>query len=335
MATPARQRHQEFVQPDQTLPLSSLHSMLQWAFQNQEDVPPTMSWLRITWALVESLRPKQWTKNAFLFTAVVFDRKLTYWPAFWRTVEGFLLFCLLSGAVYLLNDILDREADRQHPRKRHRPIASGRLPLPVAWTATFLLPLILLPTAWLIDPAFGLVTLAYYGLMLAYSFILKHLPLVDVFTIAAGFVLRVAAGAQLVRVERFSPWLYVVTVMLALFIALGKRRAEIALLQGQAHAHRRVLGGYTLPFLDQLITISSTATIMAYSLYTFSAPNLPQNHVMMLTIPFVLYGIFRYLYLVYVQNLGGAPEEALLQDRPLQLTVLLWGLSVLLIFYIF
>ncbi len=286
-------------------------------------------------ALVQSLRPKQWTKNAFLFAAVVFDRKLTQWPAVLRTFEGFVLFCLLSGAVYLLNDIVDREADRQHPRKRHRPIASGRLPLPVAWAAAVALPLGVLPLALAIEPGFGLIALTYYLLMLAYSFVLKHIPLVDVFAIAAGFVLRVAAGTQLIQVERFSPWLYVVTVMLALFIALGKRRAEIALLEHNAQAHRRVLEGYTLPFLDRLITITSTATIMAYSLYTFSAPNLPENHAMMLTIPFVLYGIFRYMYLVYVENMGGAPEEALLQDRPLQLTVLLWGMSVLLIFYLF
>ncbi len=291
--------------------------------------------LRIVWAFIQSLRPRQWAKNGFLFAALVFDRKLTYWPAAERSLLGFLLFCLLSGSVYLLNDIFDREADRQHPKKRHRPIPSGRLPLPVAWMGAVGLPLTLLPLTFWVEREFGFIATLYYVMMMAYTFYLKHVPLVDVFTIAAGFVLRVAAGAALVHVERFSPWLYVVTVMLALFIGFGKRRAEIALLAENAHAHRRVLEGYTLTFLDRLITVTSTATVMAYSLYTFSAPNLPKNHAMMLTIPFVLYGIFRYMYLVYVEGKGGAPEEALFQDRPLQATVLLWGLSVVLIFYLF
>ncbi len=286
-------------------------------------------------AFLQSLRPRQWAKNGFLLAALVFDRKLTYWPAVQRSLLGFVLFCFLSGAVYLLNDIVDREADQQHPKKRHRPIPSGRLPLPLAWAGALLLPLVTLPTAFLMEREFGVIALLYYLIMLAYSFLLKHVPLIDVFTIAGGFVLRVAAGAALVHVERFSPWLYVVTVMLALFIGFGKRRAEIALLAHNAQSHRRVLEGYTLTFLDRLITITSTATVMAYSLYTFSAPNLPQNHAMMLTIPFVLYGIFRYMYLVYVENQGGAPEEALFQDRPLLATVLLWGLTVVLIFYLF
>lgn len=290
---------------------------------------------QVSLAFLQSLRPRQWAKNGFLLAALVFDRKLMYWPAVERSLLGFMLFCFLSGAVYLLNDIVDREADLQHPKKRHRPIPSGRLPLPVAWMGALLLPLVILPIAFWMDRSFGVIAVLYYLTMLAYSFWLKHVPLIDVFTIAGGFVLRVAAGAALVHVERFSPWLYVVTVMLSLFIGFGKRRAEIALLAHHAQSHRRVLEGYTLTFLDRLITITSTATVMAYSLYTFSAPNLPKNHAMMLTIPFVLYGIFRYMYLVYVENQGGAPEEALFQDRPLLATVFLWGLAVVLIFYLF
>jgi hypothetical protein len=158
---------------------------------------------------------------------------------------------------------------------------------------------------------------------------------VDVLIIAAGFVLRVAAGVMLIQVERFSPWLYVVTTLLALYLGFGKRRAELALLAEGAYSHRKVLDGYTIPFLDQLITIVSSTTVVAYSLYTFSAPNLPVNHTMMLTIPFALYGIFRYLYLIQVKNYGGAPEEMLFSDRPLQISILLWGLSILAIFYIF
>jgi 4-hydroxybenzoate polyprenyltransferase len=168
---------------------------------------------------------------------------------------------------------------------------------------------------------------------LLYSKWLKHFPIIDVLIVASGFVLRVAAGVTLIAVERFSPWLYVVTTLLALFMGFGKRRAELSLLAGSANQHRTVFDGYTLDFLDQLITIVSGTTIIGYSLYTFSAPNLPDNHAMMLTIPFVLYGIFRYLYLIKVKESGGAPEELLITDRPLQFTILLWGLSILIIFY--
>jgi len=169
---------------------------------------------------------------------------------------------------------------------------------------------------------------------LAYSKWLKHIPILDVMIIAAGFVLRVAAGVSLIEVERFSPWLYVVTTLLALYIGFGKRRAELNLLAAEANQHRTVFNGYTLAFLDQLITIVSATTIVSYSLYTFSAPNLPSNHAMMLTIPFVVYGIFRYLYLIQVKQTGGAPEDLVIKDRPLQAALLLWGLSVLVIFYL-
>lgn len=190
------------------------------------------------------------------------------------------------------------------------------------------------PVSYLLSPAFALVALAYLLLNLAYSKWIKHIPLLDVLAIAAGFVLRVVAGVALVSVERFSPWLYVVTTLGALYIGFGKRRAELALLADGANAHRPVLEGYTIPLLDQFITIVSGTTIIAYSLYTFSAPNLPDNHVMMLTIPFVLYGIFRYLYLIQVTYRAGAPEEVLLSDRPLQISIALWGISVLIIFYL-
>jgi len=175
----------------------------------------------------------------------------------------------------------------------------------------------------------------YFLINIAYSNWLKHMPLIDVLTIAAGFVLRVAAGVSVIQVQRFSPWLYVVTTLFALYLGFGKRRAELTTLAETAGSHRRVLDGYTLPFLDQLITIVSSSTLIAYSLYTFSAPNLPDNHTMMLTIPFVMYGIFRYLYLIYVKEEGGAPEELLLTDRPLQATIALFALTVLIIFYWF
>ena len=287
-------------------------------------------------ALLQSMRPRQWPKNAFVLAAVVFDRQLSLAnpiPLF-RSLLGFTLFCFLSSAVYILNDISDIEADRQHPRKRERPIASGRLSKNAARGAAFGLLLITFPTAYLLSPYFFLVALAYFLLNMAYSRWLKHIVLVDVLLIAAFFVLRVGAGVTIIQVERFSPWLYVVTTLFALYIGFGKRRAELTLLEADAQAHRRVLNGYSVPLLDQLITIVSATTVLAYSLYTFSAPNLPANHTMMLTIPFVLYGIFRYLFLIQIKHEGGAPEELLIMDRPLQVTVLLWSVSILLIIYI-
>lgn len=288
-------------------------------------------------ALLMTMRPRQWIKNTIIFAALVFDRQFnpSHVPEILRTTAGFIIFCLLSGLVYILNDLADAEADRTHPQKRLRPIASGELPQGTALSAAITLTLILALAAYLLSPKFALVALGYFLLNLAYSKKIKHIPLLDVLTIALGFVLRVAAGVVLIQVARFSPWLYVVTTLAALYIGFGKRRAELALLAEDAYNHRRVLDGYTIPLLDQYIMIVSSTTIIAYSLYTFSAPNLPGNHIMMLTIPFVLYGIFRYLYLIQVKHSGGAPEEVLLSDRPLQVTILLWGFSILLIFYVF
>jgi len=282
------------------------------------------------------MRPRQWTKNVVLYAALVFDQQLTVGnlPAVLRTTAGFVIFCLLSGVVYIINDIADVEADRQHPDKRRRPIASGQLPIPVARTFVVIVLVVIIPLSVLLSPAFAAIAVSYLLLNLAYSFRIKHIPLLDVFAIALGFVLRVAAGVVLIEVARFSPWLYVVTTLGSLYLGFGKRRAELALLADGANAQRRVLDGYTLPLLDQLITIVSSTTIVAYSLYTFSAPNLPENHIMMLTIPFVIYGIFRYLYLIQVKHSGGAPEDVLLSDRPLQASIILWGISVLVVFYV-
>lgn len=301
-------------------------------------------------ALIKTMRPRQWTKNAFVLAALVFDRQLTHIPALIISLAGFLIFCLISSAVYLINDIADVEADRRHPQKRNRPIASGKLSIRVASIAAFLIVLVCLPAAWFLSKPFAIITTIYFLMMLAYSKWLKHIPLIDVLIIAAGFVLRVAAGVSLIETERFSPWLYVVTTLFALYIGFGKRRAELTMLAniptnpipkqesqgvhtGRSNHTRRVLDGYTIPFLDQLITIVSSTTIIAYSLYTFNAPNLPANHIMMLTIPFLVFGIFRYLYLIQVKQEGGAPEELLLSDRPLQITVVLWMISVVIVFY--
>jgi 4-hydroxybenzoate polyprenyltransferase len=285
-------------------------------------------------ALFKSMRPRQWTKNIIVYAALVFDQQFFNLEAFLRTTAGFILFCLISSAVYIFNDIADVESDRQHPDKKHRPIASGKLPLPVAWTAGIVLVVISLPLGYLLSPAFFVVLLVYFLLIVAYSLWLKHFAILDVLVIAAGFVLRVHAGVTLITVERFSPWLYVLTTLFALYIGFGKRRSELALLSHGAGAHRKVLDGYTLPLLDQYITIVSGTTIVVYALYTFFAPNVPANHSMMLTIPFVIYGIFRYLYLIQVSHAAGAPEEVLLSDRPLQITALLWGLAVMAVFYL-
>jgi 4-hydroxybenzoate polyprenyltransferase len=285
-------------------------------------------------ALLKSLRIRQWTKNGFVLLALVFDQQLTNLEALLRTLAGFLVCCLLSSTVYILNDIFDVEADRKHPKKRNRPIASGKLPIPIAVASATGLLVITLIAAYLLSVGFFLICLTYFLINLAYSKWLKHVPLVDVLIIAFCFLLRVAGGVSIIVVQRFSPWLYVMTFLLSLFMGFGKRRSEMVTLAGDANSHRKVLDGYTLPLLDQLITIVSSSTIIAYSLYTFSAPNLPENHTMMLTVPFVVYGIFRYLYLIQVKQEGGAPEELLLTDRPLQAAVGLCGLAVVLIFYV-
>ena len=285
-------------------------------------------------ALLKTMRPRQWTKNIFIFAALVFDKQLLNPVSFWRTLAGFGLFCLISSSVYIFNDLADVEADRQHPEKKNRPIASGKLSVRAARTAGVVLVLLAVGLAFFLTRGFESVLALYFLINLAYSKWLKHIPIVDVLVIAAGFVLRVHAGVTLIHVQRFSPWLYVVMTLLALFLGFGKRRAELALLTQGAGSHRKVLDGYTLPLLDQYILIVSGTTIVAYSLYTFSAPNVPENHSMMLTIPFVVYTIFRYLYLIEVKHAGGAPEEILLSDRPFQIAMFLWGVTVLAIFYL-
>lgn len=288
-------------------------------------------------ALLRTMRPRQWIKNSIIFAGLVFDRQLTlnHLEDILRTALAVLIFCLLSGVVYIINDLSDAEADRQHPEKRNRPIASGELPADFARAAAVIILIGIFLIAIRLSIPFTIISLSYLVLNLAYSFRIKHIPLLDVMAIALGYVLRIAAGVVLIEVSRFSPWLYIVVTLGSLYLGFGKRRAELALLAEGAYSHRKVLDGYTLPLLDQLIIIVSSTTIIAYSLYTFSAPNLPDNHIMMLTIPFVIYGIFRYLYLIQLKHIGGAPEEVLLSDRPLQVTILLWGLGVLVIFYAF
>ena len=282
------------------------------------------------------MRPKQWTKQVFVFAALVFDRKLTHPTAFLSTVVAAIAFCLVSGAVYLINDLVDIENDRQHPKKRRRPLAAGRLPVRVAQSAIVVIVLVCVPVSFLLRPLFATVAIVYLLLQIGYSFWLKHIVIVDVLTIAAGFVLRVAGGAALVEAERFSPWLYVCTVLLALFLGFSKRRGELVALQENANSHRAILEEYSLPLLDEMISVVTATTVLAYALYTFDPgnPHLPENNTMMLTIPFVLYSIFRYLYLIHQKGETAPPDEVLLKDRPLQLAMGLWAVMVLVLLYV-
>jgi 4-hydroxybenzoate polyprenyltransferase len=284
-------------------------------------------------ALLVALRPKQWTKNLLVFAGLVFTYNLANVAMLSATVGAFAVFCALSSAGYLWNDVRDAPADRRHPLKQRRPIASGRLSTDVAMAAALVLAVGGLGVAFSQRPAFGAVAAGYLLLTVAYSAWLKHLVLIDIFAIAAGFVLRAVGGAVVIGVP-VSPWLYVCTVLAALLLALGKRRHELVALAGAAQEHRRNLEQYTVELVDQLVLIVATAAIIAYSLYTFSAENLPRDHSMMLTIPFVLYGVFRYLYLVRVRGEGGAPEDMLLSDPGLLATVLGWGLASVTILYL-
>ncbi len=285
--------------------------------------------------LFKTMRPRQWPKNIFVLAALVFDGQLFTLGSLLVSLLAVGIFCLVSSLVYIINDLADIEADRQHPQKRNRPLAAGKLSKNWAFGAAIILGLLTLPSAYFISISFGLIVSGYFILMLAYSFWLKHIPLLDVMIIAAGFVLRVAAGLTIIVTKEFSPWLFVATTFLALFIALGKRRSEIDLLEKGAVTHRKVLDGYSLALLDQLLMIVVSATLITYCLYTFSSSITPGNYSMMLTIPFVIYAIFRYLYLIQIDHNGGAPEEIVLTDRPIQFAILLWGLTVIALLYLF
>jgi len=283
--------------------------------------------------LLKAMRPKQWAKNVFVFAGLFFDAKAFQLQPLLKSCIAFATFCLVSSAIYLINDLVDVEKDRLHPVKKLRPIASGTLPPLTAQVAAGVILAVTIPAAFLLDATFGLAAIVYATLMIVYSFVLKKIVIIDVMTVAAGFVLRVFAGSAVVQVARFSPWLYVCTTLLALFIAINRRRNELVVLADCANSHRASLEEYNLPLLDDMNSLVTSATLVSYSFYTFSAPNTPGNHAMMLTIPFVVYGIFRYLYLLRVKNLGGAPEEILLGDRPFLISLLLWALTAAIVIY--
>jgi 4-hydroxybenzoate polyprenyltransferase len=284
--------------------------------------------------LLISLRPGQWAKNLLVFAGILFGRRLLEPAAMAESLAAFAIFCALSGAVYLVNDIADRESDRLHPLKALRPIASGALRVSTAAGAAIVLAAVAVLGSTALGWAFTLVVVAYLGLQVLYSGPLKQIVILDVLTIAVGFVLRAAGGAVAVHVE-FSHWLLVCTLLLALFIALAKRRHEIVLLADEATNHRRILGEYSAYLLDQMIGVVTASTLIAYIFYTVSPETQEKFGTpwLGLTIPFPLYGIFRYLYLVHKREGGGSPADLLLTDRPLLICVALWALAVTAIIY--
>jgi len=268
-----------------------------------------------------------------LFAGIIFAQKFLDPDLLLKAILGFVIFCLLSGAGYIINDVVDRKQDAIHPRKRERPIASGRFSPAEATLIAISLMVVSLAASFWTSPLFGFAALGYLSLNLGYSFSFKNIVIVDVMALALGFVLRAVAGALIVAVE-ISPWLLLCTILLALFLGLSKRRHELILLEDDALNHRRILQEYSPSLLDEMISVVTSSTVMAYTLYTFFSKTATKTHYLMLTVPFVLYGIFRYLYLIHQKNEGGSPEVLLLTDKPLLIDILLWLIAVFLILYV-
>lgn len=277
------------------------------------------------------LRPKQWTKNLLVFASLIFSIKTVTMDMVAKSISGFVLFCIVSGCVYILNDYMDREADRTHPEKRYRPIASGRLHPMGALGFGLVLLVSSLFVAFLLQPWFSILLLSYFIVNVAYSIKLKQIVIIDIMVIAFGFVLRAIGGGLVIDVS-FTPWFLICTMLLALFLAISKRRHELYLLSEHKGEHRKVLDQYSPELLNQLNSIVTTAAIMSYSLFTFTSGHTIH---LMWTIPLVMYGIFRYLYLIHMKGKGGRPEEVLLEDSHILTTVLLFALMVIVILYYF
>jgi 4-hydroxybenzoate polyprenyltransferase len=285
------------------------------------------------------MRPRQWTKNVlFVFPALVFDGQLFQPGPFLNVLIACGLLILMSGTVYIINDLVDIERDRLHPRKKERPLPAGQLPVPVALAAAVLIPIVTLLLAWAFQWRLALVLLLYLVSQLAYSFYLKHVVILDVLTVTSGFVLRVLAGVAVIEVANFSPWLYACTALLALFLVVGKRRQELVKLGPAAVQTRPIFQQYNLALLDEMLRLVTTSTFIAYLLYTVEAETAIRVaggvNLTLITVPFVLYGLFHYLYLVHVKGEGGAPDEVLLTDRRLQATIVLWGLTYIFLIYL-
>lgn len=284
------------------------------------------------------MRPKQWTKNVlFVFPAILFDGKFFQLQPLLNVFMAFVLVCLVAGTVYIINDLVDIESDRQHPRKRNRPLPSGQLPVRLAVVSAVTIPALALAAALWLNWRLAVVLLAYLVLQLLYSFVLKHIVIIDVLAITAGFVLRVVAGVVVIEVTNFSAWLYVVTGLLALFLAISKRRQEILLLGENAGDVRPIYRTYNLTLLDEMLRIATTSTFLTYVLYTISRPlpTLAGATPSLATVPFVMYGLFRYLYLIYVMGETSPPDEVLLKDRPLQIAIALFAITWVILLYVF
>lgn len=285
-------------------------------------------------ALLQNMRPKQWAKNGFVFAAIVFDQQFLNADSMLRVIATFGLMCLAASSIYLINDLVDVERDRQHPKKRFRPIASGRLPVPVAIIATVALLTIAIVGGFLLDVSLALVVIGYVILHIAYSFFLKNIVILDVFAIAGGFVLRVIAGVVVIDVTQFSPWLYVCAALLSLFLAIGKRRQELLMMKEDAGKTRSILEEYNITLINDMLRLTITTTAIAYTLYATEAETiLARADYMLLTVPFVYYALFRYMYVIYVKEHGGDPTELLFEDRPLQVGILLWIIVVMFLLY--
>jgi 4-hydroxybenzoate polyprenyltransferase len=285
-------------------------------------------------ALIKSMRPHQWTKNVFVLAALVFAQRLGDGASVARSLAAFGLFCILSGSVYIVNDIVDREKDRAHVRKRLRPIAAGRLSVARAGGCAAVFVLLSLAASFALSKGFGVVAASYFAVNLLYSFYIKRIVILDVMTIALGFVLRAVAGAEVIGVE-ISPWLILCTTLLALFLGFCKRRGELTTLETSATEHREILREYSVGFLDQMISVVTASTVIAYAFYAMS-PEVQEKlhtHYLGLTVPFVLYGIFRYLYVTHMKGEGDSPSRVLLQDKPLLINVILWGLTCVALLY--
>ncbi len=293
--------------------------------------------MRAFLGLLRTMRPKQWTKNLlFVFPGIIFDGKLFEVEPLFRVFLSFVLLSMISGSVYIINDLADIESDRRHPRKKNRPIPSGQLPIPMARIAAVIIPLIALAAALLLSRPLAFILLAYLIMQIMYSLWLKHIVIIDVMTVTAGFVMRVAAGVVVVPVDRFSPWLYACAGLLALFLIIGKRRQELVTLGDKAVDVRPIFKDYNLPLIDEMLRVVTTSTLITYILYTVEAPSplLADTNTALLTVHFVMYGLFRYLYLIHVQGEGSAPDEVLLQDRPLQIALALFAITFIGILYI-
>ena len=286
--------------------------------------------------LIRTMRPRQWTKNVFIYAGLVFDGQLLVLDSFLRVTVSYALLCLIAGTIYIINDLVDIEADKLHPTKKNRPLPSGQLSKQVAIAAAVVIPIFTIIAAASYSRAFAGILIAYFVLQVLYSFWLKNVVLLDILTVTAGFVLRVAAGVVVVRVANFSPWLYACMGLLALFLVIGKRRQEMLLLAGNAQNVRSTYKEYNLPLLDEMLRLVTTGTFVTYLLYTVEATTIQiaNTNLALITVPFVLYGLLRYLYLIHVKNEGGAPDEVLLRDRPLLASVLLWGLTFVIILYL-